>query len=194
MIIDYTYFNGQITIAQRSQPEVRADLDTLIERLEPRYLKLLLGLGFYNAFIAGIEPISGAEQRWLDILNGIEYEKNGRYYQWIGFENDLKQSPIANYIYTKYVEKEVEQATGIGIVKPATENGSLASATPKIVRAWNEMVVWQRGLIRYLDENRSVYPEWEPTINYHNWYYTNRYYNRCEEWPDIFRIKNTLGL
>jgi hypothetical protein len=199
VIIDETYFTGNLTIAQLSQMEVRDDLDLLIEREEPKYLKLLLGLRFYNAFIAGISPISGAEQRWLNLLNGIEYEYNNREYQWIGFENDLKQSPIANYVYTQYLKNLVETMTGVGTVKPATENGSLAFASPKIVRAWNEMVEWQTGLIRYLRENRSIYPEWRPySSNY--WFlasngtlYTN-YYNECNHWPDIFHKQNTLGI
>lgn len=193
MIIDSTYFTGNLTIAQLSQPEVRDDLELLIAREEPKYLKLLLGLGFYNAFIDGIDPISGAEQRWLDLLNGIEYEYNSRDYEWIGFENDLKQSPIANYIYAQYLKNLVETMTGVGTVKPATENGSLASATPKIVRAWNEMVEWQKGLIRYLRENRSIYPEWKPySSNY--WFLQTSYYGECNHWPDIFHKQNTLGL
>lgn len=193
ILTDYTYFTGQLTIAQLSQPEVREDLDVLIEREEPKYLKQLLGISFYNAFIAGIEPISGAEDRWLNILNGLEYEQNSRWYEWIGFENDLKQSPAANYIYTQYLKKEVEQTTGIGQVKPATENGSLASATPKIVRAWNEMVDWQIGLIRYLNANKSIYPEWKPySTNY--WFLYDSCHNRCNRWPAIFHKQNTLGL
>lgn len=195
MIIDYTYFRGEIMIAQLSQAEVREDLQLLIDKYETSYLKKLLGLGLYNAFIAGIDPISGADQKWLNILQGVEYEHNGKDYEWIGFENSEKESPIANYVYYKYITKEVEQTTGIGQVVPKAENAVIASADPKRVRAWNEMVNWQRGLIRYLDQNRNIYPEWRPNINYHVWYYSNRYYNRCEnEWPEIFRLKNTLGI
>lgn len=192
MIIDYTYFRGEIMIAQLSQAEVREDLQLLIDKYEQRYLKQLLGLALYNSFMSGIEPISGADQKWLNLLQGIEYEHNGRLYQWVGFENEEKESPIANYVYYKFVTKEVEQNTGIGIVKPKAENAVIASALPKLVRAWNEMVNWQRDLIRYLDINRSVYPEWKPVINYHVWFYCN---SRCYDgWPEIFRIKNTLGI
>jgi hypothetical protein len=193
VIIDSTYFTGNLTIAQISQPEVSDDLDLLIEREEPKYLKLLLGLGFYNAFIAGIDPISGAEQRWLDLLYGVEFEYNGRDYQWIGFETDTKQSPIANYVYTEYLKNLVETMTGVGTVKPATENGSLAFASPKIVRAWNEMVEWQKGLILYLRENRIIYPEWKPYSS--NWWFLqSSHYGYCNHWPSIFRKQNTLGL
>jgi hypothetical protein len=198
VIIDYTYFTGNLTIAQLSQSEVVADLNILIEREEPAYLKKLLGLGFYRAFEAGIDPISGADQRWLDILQGVEYEYNGTDYEWIGLENSQKQSPIANYIYTKYLEKEVVQSTGIGQVKPATENGSLASITPKVVRAWNEMVDWEYALIRFLHENAAIYPEWKPySTNY--WFFNwdgSRYLHRypCNKWPDIFHPRNTLGI
>lgn len=195
MIIDYTYFRGEITIAQLSQASVREDLQLLINKYEQRYLKQLLGLDMYNAFMAGIDPISGADQKWLNILQGVEYEHNGNTYEWIGFENDLKESPIANYVYYKYITKEVELTTGIGQVVPKAENAVIASAVPKLTRAWNEMVDWQRGLIRYLDDNRSLYPEWRPYTDYSRWYwgYDNNYCNR-NRWPEIFHKKNTLGL
>lgn len=200
MIIDYTYFRGEITVAQLSQAPVREDLQLLINKYEKEYLKMILGLGLYKAFIAGIDPISGADQKWLNILQGVDYTHNGRDYEWIGFENSQKESPIANYVYYKYTAKEVELTTGIGQVKPKAENAVIASAVPKMVRAWNEMVDWQRGLIRYLNENKSVYPEWKPYTDYSRWYwdfgspYYNPYWISCKAWPEIFHKKNTLGI
>lgn len=201
MIIDYTYFRGEITIAQKSQLEVREDLQLLINKYEPVYLKQLMGFALYTAFIAGIDPISGAEQRWIDLLEGVVYEANGRDYEWMGFENNLKESVIANFVYSKYIQKEIEQTTGIGQVRPTAENAVIVSALPKIVRAWNEMVNWQKAFIHYLDQNKSVYPEWKP-YSQNRWFYFGLSpdyefcgnYEECDYWPEIFHRKNNLGI
>lgn len=196
-IINYTYFQGEINIAQLSQAGVAEDLDILIAKYEPKYLKTLLGLGFYNAFIAGIEPISGAEQRWLDLLYGVAYEYKDKDYEWMGLQNDIEESVIANYVYCQYLTKEAQQTVGIGQVLPKAENSVNASPTPKIVRAWNEMVNWQHSLIHYLDTHKDVYPEWKPyPTNYKCgclWIWN--YYRTCYyDLPDIFRKRNTLGI
>jgi hypothetical protein len=197
-IIDYTYFRGDIVIAQLSQQAVMEDLEILINKYEPKYLKLLLGLGFYNAFIAGIDPISGAEQRWIDLLEGVAYTTNGKDYEWMGFTNDLKESVIANYVYYSYVTKEVQQTVGIGQVKPLAENAANVNPTQKLTRVWNEMVEWQHSLIHYLDTHKALYPEWVPypSMNYERydlWFY-NYYRTMCHELPVIFRKINSLGI
>lgn len=192
-IVDYTYFKGEITIAQLSQPEVLEDVNRMISKYETRFLKSLLGLGFYNAFMDGIDPISGAEERWMKILLGTEYEHNGKDREWIGFQNMEKESPIANYVYTKYLEKESSQAVGIGVVRPVAENAIVVSVVEKTVRAWNEMVEWEYELIRYLDANRLEYPEWKP-YSHSRWFYNDFYRTGCGNWPEIFHVKNTLGI
>ncbi len=200
MIIDESYFRGEITIAQLSQATVLSNLDTFISKYEPRFLKQLLGLSFYNAFIDGIDPISGAQQRWLDLLNGVEYEYNDRLYEWVGFQNTDKLSPIANFVYYQFTTKQVQWTVGTGEVKPKNENSTMVSATPKLVRAWNEMVEWNHSLLQYLDAHKAEYPEWKPYTEHRWWFSWNGWYDRwygspwCDVWPDIYHLKNTLGI
>ena len=72
MIIDTSYFFGDLLIPQKSQPTVNADLLGFIKKYEPKFLSELLGYGVYKDFIVGIADVSPA-QKWVNLLQGAEY-------------------------------------------------------------------------------------------------------------------------
>ena len=182
MIIDYSYFRGEITIPQMNQPEVLNVVNAMISKYEPRFLKSLFGLSFYQEFEQGIDPVSGdMDQRWSDLLDGTIYTYNDKEYEWVGFSNSSKESPIANYVYSKLMEKDILYTTVTGTVKGKAENSMSANPIDKIVRAWNEMVEWNISLIEYLNRNTETYPEWIAKNPY------------CKN-EELLTFRNSLGI
>lgn|SRR5699024_1502275 len=151
-IIDYTYFISEIAVAQRSQDEVLEDLEFKIKKYEKDFLVKMFGFDMYEDFINGIEQ-SPIEEKWDQLLTGR--------HEWMGFENDEKQSIIANYVYYFYTRDLYLQATGSGNVKPENENSRTMIPVYKQVRAWNEMVDWICVLHKFLRSNISDYPNYK---------------------------------
>lgn len=180
-LIDSTYFVDEIQIAglENTVDSTGSKVSGFINKYETRYLKELLGDDLYNSFIAGLaeEPVL---PKWTALLNQL-------------VNNETKESPIANYIYYYYSRNKATETVGIGEMKPNTENGSMASAVQKQVRAWNEMVDWNFEVAKFISENEDDYgPFIWINYHFHNDDILDSIGVRCK--TELFRKKNTLGL
>lgn len=72
MLINLTYFNGELSIPNTDSVPVQERIDWFIKKYEPELLKKLFGYEFYKAFIAGVIPVL-TEQKWIDLIYGVEY-------------------------------------------------------------------------------------------------------------------------
>ncbi len=167
MIIDKSYFIGEISIAQLGSIPVQDALTLFIDKREPEYLKKALGYAFAKLFSDGLAA-DVVEQRWTDLLEGAEYDDcEDITREWMGFQNDGKQSPIANYIYYWYQRDNITFTASVGEMAGKAENATSVSPAPKMIRVWNEMVKWNKSLYDYLlnkkdDAGELVYPEFKP--------------------------------
>lgn len=89
-----------------------------------------------------------------------------------------KVSPIANYVYYKYMEDSTTDNTLVGVVTGVVDNNTKVAPMRKMLDAWNAMVEMNIGLRRFLDANKTVYPEWVES---------------CET-EDVFEIKNEFDI
>jgi len=84
MLINNTYFVGEILVANRDQAAVRSRLDWFISKYEPIFLEKVLGYNLYKALKAGYGAIP-ADQKWIDLVEGCEYQDSaGRTVRWQG--------------------------------------------------------------------------------------------------------------
>lgn len=176
--IDASYFNIQSVKLVISGNEEAIDL--AIDTYEPDYLRAVLGQSLCDAFMAGVEQVSGVyfsdqfsdqffkgaiDDRWSWIKDGHVFEYCGRKLRWPGLENVEMRSPVANYVYWHYVDNLTPaiSATGVTTV-PKTENSEVVSPAPKARKIWNEMVDWNNILYAMItsltDVNgEALYPE-----------------------------------
>jgi hypothetical protein len=131
-------------------------LATFIAQYEAEFIKTFFGYDLGTALIANIGSVTPDAD--LDrILDGDTYvDSSGVTQEWIGFSNALLQSPIANYIYCKILQARDSQTTGIGEAFPIAENTIRTDAGPKMVNAWNQMVLWNISLYEFMVANESV--------------------------------------
>lgn len=168
-IIDYTKFVGKLNLPQTADTLGRTDVESFITTYETEYLKKALGYDLWKAFTTGNQT----DQRWVDLLEGKEFTCGDETMKWPGFEN----SPIQNYVFYQYMENDAFNTTLIGGAAPAATNATRVSSEPKMIDAWNEMVLVNQILWNFLYESRETYPEWVMTA----------------ELPDIYHIKNRFG-
>ena len=96
------------------------------------------------------------------------------------------RSPIANYIYFKWMANANTQTTGVGETSGKVENSTRVGPEHKMVKAWNDMVHMNRDVYRFLRANDTIYPMRyviEPG-NYRGRYVTN----------ELLETINTLGI
>lgn len=72
MLIDRTYFVGELNIPNTSQAAIGSQADLFIEQYEDQLLTEVLGYSFYKSFKAGMQEVPVA-QKWTDIIEGVEY-------------------------------------------------------------------------------------------------------------------------
>lgn len=146
MLIDKSYFVGDLDIPNTGDLPVSERVTWFIQKYEPMFLEKLLGYHLYKPFIAGLSvtPPAVPEQRFIDILYGKEYtDISGIPRKWKGLI--VTDSPTLNlaggYVYRKaeYVTIGVTGGTTSG-VSTLTFDGANGSAdwrgwVPIITRA-----------------------------------------------------------
>jgi hypothetical protein len=165
MLIDRTYFVGELNIPNTSQAAIGSLTDHFIAKYEEEWLREVLGYTLHKAFRAGWQAPSPA-QKWTDLVDGVEYTSNAKTKFWRGLvsavsgESSFDLSPIANYVYYWYIRNNYTQTSTMSEVKATNENAAIANPSLKMVRAWNEMSQWICELVDYLDAKKDDYTEW----------------------------------
>jgi len=180
MLIDLTYFKGDIKLPNLNSPAEIAALTEVIERTERELLMRALGYNLYTLFIAA--PTAG---RFNDITEGAEFtfSFDGKTItrKWEGLINRDLISPLAYLSYYNFVRERASSSTGIGEVLNTAENASSTVVIDKLVAAFNKHIDLigdakplqplypdtyeyenaEPSLFNYLLTNKATFPEWE---------------------------------
>lgn len=120
-LIDQTYFVGDLTIAGLQRPEVTERINLFIQKYEDEFLRNVLGFPLYTAFLSGLSK-STVDQKWLDLLQGTNYQYGGRTRQWRG----LIILPSSQTISISPAGQQVLIAGGPGTYDPVIGNSTLS--------------------------------------------------------------------
>ena len=159
-LIDTTYFHTSINIPNIDSISVSENVIMFIDEYEPELMLDLLGLNLYQTYLS-----NPSTQRFVELTNGTLYiTKTGEHKKWKGLKNTIgsnKYSLIAYYVYFYITRNTATITTGIGEVLNKTDNANRVSPINKQVDAWNKMVRWIYELYDFLEEKKSIYPEWQ---------------------------------
>lgn len=75
----------------------------------------------------------------------------------------INESCITNYVYYWLRRNSATQTAGIGEVITNAENSTNISPRKKMASARNEMRVWVREFLSYMEQSAATYPEWTYT-------------------------------
>jgi hypothetical protein len=144
MLIDETYFHGDINLT----PVTGTSLTDYIDKYEKKFFKAMLGDELAAEFIAGYAE-DPRPQIWQDLADAMIAD------------SDLLLSPIANYVYYFWVNKEYSFNSLLGEGIANTENAQRIEPTYKAVNAWNEMVEWNKDLVDFIKDNIEDYANYD---------------------------------
>ena len=152
-IITPDYFQKQYTIPNID--EMDSKNATVLEICIDQYVRLLLqnALG-YNLWkeldlniTDGVLDI-GAPQKWLDLVNGKTYTKEGKTFTWKGLiytEGIYKGSLLVPFVYYQFLKENVSLLTGTGEKVLDASNAIGVNSTQRMVMSWNDFVNQYQG-------------------------------------------------
>lgn len=136
MLIDGTYFRGQLSVGlspdtgapSATQEAERERIEWFVSVYEKEYLKKLLGAEVCAEFVKYCED--GGEDEYFKKLKERLIDD---------------YSPIACYVFYKFVSTGNVHVTNVGSVKSSGED--VASPEGLLVRVWNDMVQMNREMV-----------------------------------------------
>ncbi|RYD50942.1 MAG: hypothetical protein EOP83_23585 [Verrucomicrobiaceae bacterium] len=82
--------------------------------------------------------------------------------RWVGLVRPAtKQSPIANYVYCKWLRDTQSRTTDQGEKRDKSTGSEAATAAHKYCTSWNEMRMWIEELIQFLQASSATYTEFD---------------------------------
>jgi len=131
-------------------------LDTYIQRAQQSDLKPFLGAPMYwELFNSATDP------EIIDLMDGVEYEWDGKTIFW----NGLKQL-LAIYAHRRLIQKNSTFVTRGGVVRKETEESS-QETDPQIQQGGRDSRSdagrMEREALQFLDNKRTDYPAWNNT-------------------------------
>ena len=84
-----------------------------------------------------------APQKWLDLVNGVEYTNDNKTLKWQGLiftEGSVKNSVLAYYTYYEWLLQNVSSTTVMGQVVGLSKGASNVNSSYKVMKVQNKMV------------------------------------------------------
>lgn len=185
-----------------------SDIEVLADGVPRVFLQGALGYTLFKDLDDNVTDgvLDGAApQKWLDLVNGVEYTKDDVLYKWEGLaysKGAFYVSILAQITYYNYLSEKLSKTSGVGEVVGKGKNSVNVNSTQKLNSIWNEFVKMNQGTTCHR----------RPSISYHNgikftdWIGDNNnkvslimfLQDHAEDYPDApcetYEIKNYFGL
>lgn len=212
MIIDETYFQKQYYVPNvdelnsRNKEDIRQYIETYVRLCLQDALGYVLFKDLEDNISNG-NLNSDAPQKWLNLVNGVEYTKNGKTYYWKGLkykEGAFKMSLLTPYVYYHWLKDNQSKVMGVGEVVLDAKNGINVNSTQRLVNTWNDFVrLYQEATYEY--EKTVYHYRGVKVTDYIGNSTNNNYvslikflYDNDTDYPDAplkcYKFENQLGL
>ena len=159
MLINDTYFVGDISIPKQDAP-YNADLNLAIKRYEAEYLQMVLGPSLYEYLLFELDQPTLSD-RFQKLINGELYyhpDDVTNLLIWGGLANmDTLKTPIAYYVYAKFVSEGEIKNHSVGTAQLLIENGQRVNPFRNTLRAWDRCIEMTGGHWEQRHESSCVY-------------------------------------
>ena len=148
------------------------------------------------------EDTSGIPQKWIDLVNGVEYTKNDVKLIWNGLrysKGSYKGSLLADYVYYFWLETQASYMTGVGDAKGQPKGAILVNPTQRLVSTWNDFIKQYQGVNEFWYTNNNCF-KYYPVCYRKNYEVSLIQFlsDNEEDYPNdnrkYFEVKNQLGL
>lgn len=206
-LIDQTYFIKELSIPNLNEmdSDTLATLNIDIDKYVRELLQNALGYSLFKDLDNNITDGAldeGAPQKWIDLVDGAEYTKGSKVYNWKGLkfeEGNYKGSLLAKYVYYYWLKDSVSLLTGTGEKTITATNAVAVNSGQRLVLVWNDFVNdYQGDLCRPFYSNQC-FDNWMKPNNQNNFVSLIQFLNDNESnYPEatklLYNNQNQLGL
>lgn len=207
-LIDKTYFIKNLHVPNMEEPTSDAsnDLEMSIDRYVRQFLQMTLGnvlFSDFDSYVTAGELEITAPQKWLNLVDGCTYTKEGIDYVWQGLKYELglyKVSLLTHFTYVNHYQNTTNSILGQIAIDP--KNGVVVNPTDHLVTVWNEFVEMYQGA--NCSNSVTSYHNGVLFVDYYqhkdNGYvsYLQFLQDNKEDYPDfkanVINYKNSLGI
>lgn len=208
-IIDDSYFTGKINVPNNTEyngSTVEA-IEDYINKYGRLFMRETLGNVLFKDLMLNLdngELIENAAQKWVDLINGKEYVKNGETYTWQGIKGgcDLyKDSVLAYFVYLNYFE--ITYFTGFSLASTESKNSTVINPSNHLVEIHNDFVSLYQGScdyepISYFYPNEMIFRDYYQANNSGFVSYMQFLLDNEVDYPKVsikpLQFKNSLGI
>lgn len=206
------YYQRQLTVPNASGLSANGEpdkLEILADGVPRMFLQNALGNVLFNeldSYVTNGVLDSGAPQKWLNLVNGVEYTKSNVLKTWKGLtysEGAFKTSILAYVTYYHWLIDNVSNTTNFGEVVGKSKGAENVDSTQKVVEIWNELVKMNQSYYNYQHANIS----YVNGVKFTDWFInsTSNYVSLVTflqdnelDYPDstckLYEIKNQFGI
>jgi hypothetical protein len=208
-IIDDSYFTGKINVPNVTEyngSTIEA-IDDYINKYGRLFMRETLGNVLFKDLMLNLdngELKEDASQKWVDLINGKEYTKNGETYTWQGIKGgcDLyKDSVLAYFVYLNYFE--ITYFTGFSLASTEAKNSTIINPSNHLVEIHNDFISLYQGSctynpITYFNSNEVIFRDFYHSNNSGFVSYMQFLLDNEANYPKVsikpLQFKNSLGI
>ena len=208
-IIDDSYFTGKINVPNVTEyngSTIEA-IDDYINKYGRLFMRETLGNVLFKDLMLNLdngELKTNASQKWVDLINGKEYTKNGETYTWQGIKGgcDLyKDSVLAYFVYLNYFE--ITYFTGFSLASTEAKNSTVINPSNHLVEIHNDFVSLYQGSctynpIEYFHSNEVIFRDYYHSNDSGFVSYMQFLMDNETDYPNVpirpLQFKNSLGI
>lgn len=147
-IIDETYFQREYYVPNVDElnSEAYNELTQFIDGKARLLIKDALGYELFKEFDSYVTSGNLSEtapQKWINLVDGVEYELNGETYYWNGLkriEGAFRSSLITPFVFYHWLESRQSVMTGVGEVVVNSKNAVNVNGNQRLTKTWNDFV------------------------------------------------------
>ena len=147
----------------------QTQLDSVIVAAERQLLTDCLGRALFIELETALDDFPNASQKWKDLVEGVDYIKNGVTVRFEGLRGFQKDSLVAYYVFCEYMQRDDSYYSTTGTVKTAQNGSTNYGGTKKYNDAWNTFIQYYQNDVSS-DECKYLYDSFGSVvgIDYYN--------------------------
>ncbi len=120
-------------------------LEEVIVESERQLFSSIFPRALYLEFESALADLPNADQKWKDLISGVDYTKNGILVRFEGLRGYLKDSLVAYYVFCEYMKRDDSYYSTTGTTKSKQSGAVNYGGSRKYNDSWNTFIKYYQN-------------------------------------------------